>query len=241
MHIDVLLAALIHLIIGYFASSLYFREKNRTLMKLTRIALIMLFALCAYGFIKYNYLLFGVILLILIMCEIMYFFNENKNTVIKTFSAELENVAVSTHHTIDRQIVSGMIFLLPFDILLYFYFQNRAYIDFAGNTMLKINYNPLSLMIIFFVIYLMPILIGKLYRNLSGNRKKEEELMQWVAKKTIAYAKNNRGVIDINEIAIECEIPLKTAKHIMKNLKKKKLVQYINRTWVIKKYLMEEE
>ena len=240
MHIDVLLAVLVHLIIGYFASSIYFREKNRTLMKITRIALIFLFTLCAYGFIKYDFFLLGVILIILVMCEIMYFFNKEKNTVIKKFSTEMENIAISTHHTIDRQIVAGLIFLLPLDILLYFYFQKKAYIDFVGNTTLKMNYNPLALIIIFFVIYLIPILIGAIYHNLCGNMKKEEDIIQAVAKKSIAYAKNNQGIIDINEIAIECEIPLEKAIHIMKKLKKKKIIQYINKTWVVKKYLMEE-
>ena len=241
MHIDIFAAAFIHLAIGYFASSLYFKEKNRTLMKLTRIILIILFALCAYGFITYNYFLFGFIIIILLMCEIMYFSREDKNTLIRTFSEEFENIALSTHHTIDRQIAAGMIFLLPLDILLYFYFQNRQYLDFAGSGITQLSYNPISLLAIFFGIYLIPILMGNVYHNICNKNKKEEALAELVGQKSIEYAKNNKGLIDLNEIAIECNITLEKLQKVMKKLKSKNQIQYINKTWVVKKYLMEEE
>lgn len=241
MHIDVFVAAFIHLAIGYFASSLYFKKKNRTLMKLTRIILIVLFALCAYGFMAYNYFLFGFIIVILLMCEIMHFSREGKNTLIRTFSEEFENISLSTHHTIDRQIAAGMIFLLPLDILLYFYFQNKQYVDVLGSGAVQVSYNPLSLLAIFLGIYMVPILIGKICHNIRNNNKKEKALREQVLQKSLEYAKNNKGLISLNEIAVECKITLEKLQKVMKRLKAKNQVQYINRTWVVKKYLMEEE
>ncbi|MCK5476888.1 MAG: hypothetical protein KAI55_03125, partial [Candidatus Aenigmarchaeota archaeon] len=97
MEIDIFIAVFLHFLIGYFVAGLHFKSISRTLMKLTRIFLIFLFGLCAYGFIQTHYFLFGVIIIILLICEILYFFDETKNTSIRCFVKEFENIATSTH------------------------------------------------------------------------------------------------------------------------------------------------
>ncbi|MCK5176218.1 MAG: Rrf2 family transcriptional regulator, partial [Candidatus Aenigmarchaeota archaeon] len=53
----------------------------------------------------------------------------------------------------------------------------------------------------------------------------------------VENAKANNGIIDLKEIAIKGKMSVAFVEKIMKKLKKKNIVQYINKTWIIKKYL----
>ena len=237
MEIDIFIAVFLHFLIGYFVTGLHFKSISRTLMKLTRIFLIFLFGLCAYGFIQTHYFLFGVIIIILLICEILYFFDETKNTSIRCFVKEFENIATSTHHTIDRQITAGFVFLIPLDIIIYFYFKNKVYIETAQKSISGTTYDPVVLIFLLFLIYLIPILITAFFRSIKNANNKKQELEDKITLLAIDNAKVNNGIIDLNEIAIKGKISVAYVEKILKKLKKKNIVQYINKTWIVKKYL----
>ena len=237
MEIDIFIAVFLHFLIGYFVTGLHFKSISRTLMKLTRIFLIFLFGLCAYGFIQTHYFLFGVIIIILLICEILYFFDETKNTSIRCFVKEFENIATSTHHTIDRQITAGFVFLIPLDIIIYFYFKNKVYIETAQKSISGTTYDPVVLIFLLFLIYLIPILITAFFRSIKNANNKKQELEDKITLLAIDNAKVNNGIIDLNEIAIKGHLNVASVENILKKLKKKNIVQYINKTWIIKKYL----
>ncbi|OYT34544.1 MAG: hypothetical protein B6U87_01850 [Candidatus Aenigmarchaeota archaeon ex4484_52] len=237
MEIDIIIAALLHFLIGYFVSGFYFKSISSTLMKITRIILIILFGFCAYGFIQAHYFLFGLIILILICCEILYFFDETKNTSIKCFIYEFSKISTSMHHTIDRQILAGLIFLIPLDVVIYFYFQNKLYLEITEKSITGVNYNPITFLGLFFIIYLIPILFSSIYRNIKNINEKKQTTENEYAKKILEYAKENKGIIDLNDIAVECNLSVDFVKKIMKKLEKKKIVQFVNKTWIVKKYL----
>ncbi|MCK5176081.1 MAG: hypothetical protein KAQ92_00005, partial [Candidatus Aenigmarchaeota archaeon] len=223
MEIDIFIAVFLHFLIGYFVAGLHFKSISRTLMKLTRIFLIFLFGLCAYGFIQAHYFLFGVIIIILLICEILYFFDETKNTSIQCFVKEFENIATSTHHTIDRQIAAGFIFLIPLDTIIYFYFNNKMYLDSAGKSISVTTYDPAVLIFLLFLIYLIPILITAFFRSIKNANNKKQELEDKITLLAIDNAKVNNGIIDLNEIAIKGKISVAYVEKILKKLKKKNI------------------